>query len=58
MTKYLKAHKVKDGWLTTITKIEHVHTKSEVTKIIRHEGLKVWTKDKDENGETIKIYAD
>ena len=58
MEKYLKAYKVKDGWFATITRTERAHSTSEVLDIIRHEGLKIRTRNKDDKGETITILAD
>ena len=56
--KHLDASRVKDGWLVRIIKTEHAYSTSEVLDIIRHEGLKIRTRNKDDKGETIVIFAD
>ena len=58
MEKYLDASRVKDGWLVRIIKTEHAYSTSEVLDIIRHENLKIRTRNKDDKGETITILAD
>jgi len=58
MAKHLDASRVKDGWLVRIIKTEHAYSTSEVLDIIRHEGLKIRTRNKDDKGETIVIFAD
>ena len=57
MTKYLEANKVKDGWVVTITRTEHVHSRGDVYKLVRHEGLVVEDETADGKGNE-KIWAD
>ena len=56
--KHLDASKVKGGWLVRIIKTEHAYAVSNVLDIIKYEGLKVRTRNKDDKGETIVIFAD
>lgn len=37
--KYLRATKVKDGYLVNIIRTEHIPCKSDVLKLIKQEGL-------------------
>ena len=53
--KYLEANKVKDGWVVTITRTEHLQLKRDVMLSIRREGLKIKTRNK---GKIITIFAD
>ena len=56
--KHLDASKVKGGWLVRIIKTEHAYAVSNVLDIIKYEGLKIRTRNKDDKGETIVIFAD
>ena len=58
MAKHLDASRVKDGWLVRIIKTEHAYAVSNVLDIIKYEGLKIRTRNRDDKGETIVIFAD
>lgn len=56
--KTLSANKVENGWLINIIKTEHIHSESDVLKIIKQEGLKIRNREKDEKGNLTSIFAD